>query len=647
MASAEMIPKTVPTSSKPNTPPRTPTQSVGPIISLHQIQQLLEALSRAVPSKEESKPAEIEVDNENEEGPKARASKLEFKMVNETWSKSAYKYTIAESQECSTKEDDKWVEYIFVIRKKFGMDLTLFSEFTDNDASQDKENKYYTEYVDVKSEGLQDILREIFKDVNGISLGEDKPSVHPALLLTYLPQLEAYQTIHSTHSSIQHLKLLTQYLTDHYDATLKRFNALLKEGKISFDLLWILFQPNTLVYTTCPGSDQPRYLKFNFGQMEQSSQGECFFKLDCRYLDYNRKIFGEVETSLAVAEFRGTKKVNTLDVFPLQYHEQAEKLKDALTARGRKFISLMGIYHRNYKGIAFIKQKGKYDKVYVESQVMIDASEFKQVNPNYISLRISPHANLFEEPFLHDPFLGWDSHSNDLKAIKTNGIAPNETKGEDLLLCSPTVLGFSFSNKLWLEFAVAHIRDIIWNPSPFENLVLPNKQKNIIRALAESQKIETDKPFDDFIKGKGQGLVILLHDLGVDSSRLETKLSSILHFARHWNTILLLDEADVFLEERSLHDTNRNALVSVFLRQVKYFQGTMFFTTNRVKTFDEAFQSRIHFALKYGKLSKSAKEKVWAAFLQRSDTNLVKPNEVGKLIEKDINGRQASPNVRH
>ncbi|KAI9765879.1 MAG: hypothetical protein M1839_005295, partial [Geoglossum umbratile] len=562
-------------------------------------------------------------------------------------------YTIAESQECSTKEDDKWVEYIFVIRKKF-----------------DKENKYYTEYVDVKSEGLQDVLREIFKDVNGVSLGEDKPSVHPALLLTYLPQLEAYQTIHSTHSSIQHLKLLTQYLTDHYDTTLKRFNALLKEGKISFDLLWILFQPNTLVYTTCPGSDQPRCLKFDFGQMEQSSQGECFFKLDCRYLDHNGKVFGEVETSLAVAEFRGAKKINTLDVFPLQYHEQAGKLKDALTARGRKFISLIGIYHRNYKGIAFIKQKGKYDKVYVESRVMIDASEFKQVNPNYSSSRISSRADLFEEPFLHDPFLGWDSPSNNSKAIKTNGIAPNETKGEDLLLCSPTVLGFSFSNKLWLEFAVAHIRDIVWDLSLFENLVLPDKQKNIIRALAESQKIEADKPFDDFIKGKGQGLVILLHgpagvgktltaegiseflkrplyavcagDLGVDSSKLETKLSSILHLARHWNAILLLDEADVFLEERSLHDTNRNALVSVFLRQVEYFQGTMFLTTNRVKTFDEAFQSRIHFALRYGKLSKSAREKVWAAFLQRSGTSRVKPNEVGKLVEKDINGRQVS-----
>lgn len=31
-------------------------------------------------------------------------------------------------------------------------------------------------------------------------------------------------------------------------------------------------------------------------------------------------------------------------------------------------------------------------------------------------------------------------------------------------------------------------------------------------------------------------------------------------------TVLLIDEADVFLERRSLHDMQRNAMVSVFLR---------------------------------------------------------------------------------
>lgn len=80
------------------------------------------------------------------------------------------------------------------------------------------------------------------------------------------------------------------------------------------------------------------------------------------------------------------------------HHKQTEKLKDALTARGRKFIFLIEIRHRNYKGIAFIKQGEKYDKVYVGSQIMIDAREFKRVNLNYSSSSINSRADLFEDP---------------------------------------------------------------------------------------------------------------------------------------------------------------------------------------------------------------------------------------------------------
>jgi hypothetical protein len=82
MASVDMIPKTAPTPSEPNTPPRTPTRGEGPTISPYHVQQLLDILDRLVPSKEESKPVKIDADNENE---KARVSMLEFKIVNEMY----------------------------------------------------------------------------------------------------------------------------------------------------------------------------------------------------------------------------------------------------------------------------------------------------------------------------------------------------------------------------------------------------------------------------------------------------------------------------------------------------------------------------------------------------------------------------------
>jgi hypothetical protein len=79
-------------------------------------------------------------------------------------------------------------------------------------------------------------------------------------------------------------------------------------------------------------------------------------------------------------------------------------------------------------------------------------------------------------------------------------------------------------------------------------------------------------------------------DLGTDAELLEANLLEITSLSHKWGAIILIDEADVYLAERALQDIQRNALVSVFLRHLKYFQGIMFLTTNRVATFDLAFQ---------------------------------------------------------
>jgi len=55
--------------------------------------------------------------------------------------------------------------------------------------------------------------------------------------------------------------------------------------------------------------------------------------------------------------------------------------------------------------------------------------------------------------------------------------------------------------------------------------------------------------------------------------------------------VLLLDEADVFLYQRGSNDVMRNALVSIFLRQLEYYQGILFLTTNMIAQCDMAFES--------------------------------------------------------
>src|SRR5947209_13067530 len=91
-------------------------------------------------------------------------------------------------------------------------------------------------------------------------------------------------------------------------------------------------------------------------------------------------------------------------------------------------------------------------------------------------------------------------------------------------------------------------------------------------------------------------------ELTTYAGRLEGQLSKIFQVAKHWNAILLLDEADVYLEQRAPQDLVRNGLVSVFLRTMEYCQGVMFLTTNRASLFDPAALSRIHIKLKYDDL---------------------------------------------
>ena len=140
--------------------------------------------------------------------------------------------------------------------------------------------------------------------------------------------------------------------------------------------------------------------------------------------------------------------------------------------------------------------------------------------------------------------------------------------------------------------------------------------------------------------------MVSVGELGTRADRLEKNLAEILDIAHTWRAVLLIDEADVFLEQRQPQDVGRNALVSIFLRMLEYFQGILFLTTNRVATFDEAFQSRIHIGLRYGKLDVKTRKAVWEGFIGRvralPDVRVAEFTEEDytKLSNFEVNGRE-------
>lgn len=178
--------------------------------------------------------------------------------------------------------------------------------------------------------------------------------------------------------------------------------------------------------------------------------------------------------------------------------------------------------------------------------------------------------------------------------------------------------------------------------------MLPEGHAKIVKSLVEThlrglKDSDRKEPalahHSDIVQGKGTGLVLLLHgapgvgktstaeciaeltrrplfpitcgDIGDNAADVQRNLEQNFHLAHHWNCVLLLDEADVFLAQRERTDLKRNALVSVFLRVLEYYRGILFLTTNRVGMFDDAFKSRIHLSLYYPPLNRKSSFKVW------------------------------------
>ncbi|KAG9228393.1 P-loop containing nucleoside triphosphate hydrolase protein [Amylocarpus encephaloides] len=215
------------------------------------------------------------------------------------------------------------------------------------------------------------------------------------------------------------------------------------------------------------------------------------------------------------------------------------------------------------------------------------------------------------------------------------------------------VWAFIFKTRTWEQMKVESFREPIYQQSMIDNLVMDASRIKTLKALAGSyirQDIHGEKlkhnPWNaDFVQGKGQGKIILLHgkpgvgktctaeyiaeytkrplmvltssDIGAIPEKIEIILSDGFKTAASWGAVLLIDEADVFMERRSSNDLNRNCLVAGFLRALEFYDGILFLTTNRVGAFGDAFISRINVKLYYKDFTDDERQRVWKTFIDK------------------------------
>uniref|UniRef100_A0A7S0F7J8 AAA+ ATPase domain-containing protein n=1 Tax=Pseudo-nitzschia arenysensis TaxID=697910 RepID=A0A7S0F7J8_9STRA len=218
---------------------------------------------------------------------------------------------------------------------------------------------------------------------------------------------------------------------------------------------------------------------------------------------------------------------------------------------------------------------------------------------------------------------------------------------------------------------------ISFQTQAFDQLVLEEDKKELIRAVArnaggggfddeEDDESDDEDDFEDagidVVANKGGASIFLLHgppgcgktltaeaiaellekplyivtagDLGISASEVEKNLGSVLELCQTWDALVLIDEADVFLEARNSTEIARNALVCVMLRLLEYYSGCLFLSSNRsAGSIDAAIASRITVMLGYPKLDATGRGKVWKNLIELVPSIPIDP-ATGKASEK-------------
>lgn len=506
--------------------------------------------------------------------------------------------------------------------------------------------------ITIDDSTLNSNLRSILKQHD--SSYDTKPQFSAETLLAHLEELKNPMDTYQR----EIFSPLVEYLETLYTDVIEKLNNLTKEKKITYNTLWHIFKKDVCVYGYENGDENMIYGFKIEGCHYFRGMFPCF-EIKGSVVQTDGSKFGQVTKAFYISEFRGTKDLDSLNVRVID-----EKVEAMLVERGRKFKQYsLGNHYSGYKGNMFsIGQWGSVLWFKADGRVMVDGTAFNRFNPNYTTFRLQSTHHSY----------GYYADSSKAERSAERDITP-----ERLFSTWPTVPGFSFPSKRWGEILVSNIEPVVFDENAFTRLVLPEAKKKLVKALVENSRTA----FSDIISGKGAGCIFLLHgspgvgktltaeaiaemlhrplysvsvgELGTDTNTLEQNLGQILEVAAGWNAVILIDEADIFLEARTEHDIVRNAMVGIFLKLLEYHQGVLFLTTNRVKCFDEAFHSRISVALRYDDLNSESRKKVWSNLLEAADIGVKgsaaggeKGVDVEKLSEVALNGRQIRSVIR-
>ncbi|KAL7336656.1 P-loop containing nucleoside triphosphate hydrolase protein, partial [Rhodotorula toruloides] len=348
-----------------------------------------------------------------------------------------------------------------------------------------------------------------------------------------------------------------------------------------------------------------------------------------------------------------TGETNLQEILALPARPLTKEKKASLRERGQTYTQYAGQVHASYEGFFFTGAFSGADRLMGEGQVVIDVKSFRRCNPTL--------DHWGDDVVDRGGTTQWATHSS------------SRTKPcpHLLHLLLPSIHGFSLRAKRFGKFLISRLSPVIWRDESFSHLVIPASYRQIVKALVTVHAGELkEKLMVNAVEGKGNGLVMAFHgapgtgktltaeavaehlrrplyvvsagELGMTAQTLDNQLKNVLELATAWNAVILIDEADIFLTKRDTRQLERNALVGIFLRLLKYSGGVLILTTNHIKNFGKAFLSRFAIVLRFDELDEPSCRTLWEQFLLKatsSSSSSLSAFDLAHLASFRLNGR--------
>ncbi|KAI1362713.1 hypothetical protein F5Y08DRAFT_261956 [Xylaria arbuscula] len=462
----------------------------------------------------------------------------------------------------------------------------------------------------------------------------------------------------------RHIDFLLEYLDREPNVRITALEAMWakKVPTTTFSGIWLLMKPGSDVYVKEEGQLNAYVVEsvsggVNYLSGSQWSDSVQGYTVCVWYLRYDGKVIARGSKFIDIPVFDNEREILSLPIFPAKFYDNVDggERRKRLIERGRKAFNLAkGPTYLEYTGMGLKPGWKQYNqtRVVVEHESRPwESEEFAEMGRSMFEIdnKMPPIGGPARAPCCkcskcrdidtaaHKYISATFSDYDNIYPKDVDGLSEHQ-----YMIFLSHMFGFILKDRAYDIIDVGRLRDVKIVENAIDRLVMrPEKNKDTIKAIVKTytDNSQNGNFHADFIRGKGEGQIFLLHgppgtgktltaesvaeytrrpllsitaaDLGHVPIDLEKNLLQFLKNASNWDAVVLLDEADVYLEERSAHDLRRNSIVSVFLRAMEYFQGILFLTTNRVGHFDEAFMSRIHVSIGYEPLDDDARVTIW------------------------------------